>query len=197
MAGSPKIFSKCVNRILAASVFSELAGHKGSMCGYFERCSRSTVLCDNTDFPSTMVDFEYWFDGVVSTCEFIADEGVFRKVWIDGDHTITSIRYYDELYVQLRDDLLFDTNLREFTSTIRDELTTRTLAVFSDSLETLNRSIEANTQLNDPATLLSSPEWATFRKSARQVIELPYSQPYREGRKTREIVQRLQRNRSA
>ena len=68
-----------------------------------------------------MVDFEYWFDGVVGTCELAASESAFRKGWIGGDNSITSIHYYGELYVQLTDDLLFDVNLREFASTIGDE----------------------------------------------------------------------------
>src|SRR5579862_6240149 len=126
-----------------------------------------------------MVDFEYWLDGVVGTCESIESESELHKVWIDGDDSITSIYDYDELYEQITGDLLFDTSLREFAARIGDEATMQTLAGFSQALKTLDQSIEANQELRNPAALLSSREWATFRESARQVVELPYSQPYR------------------
>jgi hypothetical protein len=144
-----------------------------------------------------MVDFEYWFNGIVGTCELIANEDVLRKVWIGGDRSITSIHYYDELYVQLTDDLFLDGNLREFASTIGDVGTIETLATFSQALNILDQSIKANQELNDPATLLSSPQWATFREGAKKVIALPYAQPYRNERMTQGILKRLRDTRSA
>ena len=139
-----------------------------------------------------MVDFDYWFDGIVGTCELIASESAFRKVWIDGDHTIASIHGYAELYAQLTEDLCLDRNLREFASTTGDEPTIRTVGCISQALKILEESIEVNRELNDPATLLFSPQWATFRECARQVIALPRAQPYRNGRMTEAILRRLQ-----
>src|SRR5690349_16155108 len=103
-----------------------------------------------------MVDFEYWFDGIVSTCELIARESVFREVWIDGDHTITSIHDYGELYVQVTDDLFLDGNLQAFASRIGQEGAV-VVAAFSQALKTLDQNIEDNQELNDPAALLASP----------------------------------------
>jgi hypothetical protein len=99
-----------------------------------------------------MVDFEYWFNGIVGACELIADEDVLRKVWIGGDRSITSIHYYDELYVQLTDDLFLDGNLREFASTIGDVGTIQTLAKFSQALNILDQSIACTWVVHDALT---------------------------------------------
>ena len=54
-----------------------------------------------------MFDFNYWFDGIVSTCELIVSKDAFRRAWILGDRSITSIHDYVELFEQLMGDFIW------------------------------------------------------------------------------------------
>jgi hypothetical protein len=138
-----------------------------------------------------LIDFEYWIANIAGTCELIASDEAFRKVWVSGDHTLTSIHYYDELYVQLIDGLRIDELIEEFSPRIGNQETVRALREFAGSLLTLDRSIENSPDLKDPATLLSSPQWKMFKESAQEVIDLPYFQLYRGGRKDAQILKRI------
>jgi hypothetical protein len=138
-----------------------------------------------------MIDFEYWIANIVGACDLIASDEAFRKVWVDGDHTLTSIHYYDELYVQLTDGLRINELIEEFSPRLSNQETLRMLREFAASLLALDRSIENSRNLEDPAALLSSPQWKMFKESAQRVINLPDFQPYRGGRKNAQILKRL------
>ena len=143
-----------------------------------------------------MIDFEYWIANVVAACELIASDEAFQKVWVNGDHTLTSIHYYDELYVQLTDGLRIKELIEEFSPRIGNRETLRVLREFAGFLLDLDRSIEKSPDLKDPATLLSSPQWKMFKESAQKVVDLPYFQPYRGGRKDAQILKRLAEEKS-
>ena len=138
-----------------------------------------------------MIDFEYWVDNIVGTCELIESEDALRKVWIEGDHSITSIHYFDELYEQVLGDNHTEELIPVFAPRIADDNAIEALSQYVAALHAVDAQIEGNPVLKDPAILLASSEWNTFRQSAKRVVELPCFQEYRNGRKEREILNRL------
>jgi|SRR5665213_2590042 len=138
-----------------------------------------------------MIDFEYWLSNLVGTCELIASETAFQKVWVERDYSFTSIHYYDELYVQLVDGLHIDELVTEFAPRIGDQGTIASLLEFARSLHILDASIEGKPALKDPEVLLSSPEWRLFQQAARKVVKSPGAATFRDGRRNEEILARL------
>jgi hypothetical protein len=99
-------------------------------------------------------------------------------VWVEGDHTFTSIHSYNELYVQVFDDFFFEENLIRFASTINDEEMVHALKGLLVAFKTLDESVEATPAFANPATLLASSMWQQFKESVRLVVSLPYSEPF-------------------
>lgn len=125
-----------------------------------------------------MIDFNNWFRQIVTTCDLIASKDAFTRTWILGDHSITSIHYYDELFEQLIGDLHLEECLQQFESTLREVGAFEALSSFYAALRLLDERIETRSDLQDPKLLLSSVEWATFQTAAKQVLALPAAQPY-------------------
>jgi hypothetical protein len=138
-----------------------------------------------------VVDFEYWLDGLVGTCELICKETTLRQVGIDGDENITSIYDYNELDEQLVDDLQIDSWVQEFTARIDDAAMVQALLAFSGALHKLDQAIDALPALQSPEILLNSSHWSAFRQSASGVVESPYAPGYQNHQKTNQILQRL------
>jgi len=117
--------------------------------------------------------WDYWFDGIISTCRLIADKDVFRRVWILGDFTITSIHYYDELLEQLLGDLHLATSLQRFEKRLSDVGALDAVREFARALHELDTRVTCTPALQEPCTLLDSREWRHFQLSAKRVADLP------------------------
>ena len=129
-----------------------------------------------------MFDFKYWFEGIVGTCELIVSKDAFRRAWILGDKSVTSIHYYLELFEQLMGDLHLEECIGQFAEELQQIGATEAVTELAKGLRKLDERIEGNRDLQDPEKLLASPEWASFRIAARRVIELPGVKSYRTNR---------------
>jgi hypothetical protein len=120
-----------------------------------------------------MVDFNYWFEGVVGTCELISSPSVFERVWVFGDTGITSIHYADELFEQLLGDLHLQECLQHFADQLREMGAWEEIGNFASALVDLERIVRSNPALDDPRTLLASQGWSLLQTAARRVVDLP------------------------
>lgn len=50
------------------------------------------------------IPFEVWIENVVGNARIVGDQEILKRVWIEGDTTITSIMDFDECYMQLISD---------------------------------------------------------------------------------------------
>ena len=146
--------------------------------------------CSESPKEEKRMDFEYWFASIVFTCELITDRDAFWKAWVAHDHTVTSIHNYDELYVQLVDDLHLDELVTEFAPRLSDKAA-GVLKQLGAALHALDQKIEVSSEFTNPEALLSSPEWTRFREGAIRVLELAEAQPYLRGQQTKAILERL------
>ena len=126
--------------------------------------------------------FNYWLDGIVGTSELIASTDGFRRAWLQGDTSITSIHYYDELMEQLLGDLHLKENTVQFASALKRLDAFDAVSAFAHAVLSLERTVQENTDLHDHETLLASREWASLQAAATRVIELPAAKTYRTGR---------------
>src|SRR5690348_13036878 len=109
-----------------------------------------------------MFSFEYWFSGIIGTCELITNKDAFYRTWVLGDHSLTSIHYYDELFEQLVGDLHLDDCIQQFAADLERHGAFKAFVEFSVALHTLDRQIESLAELRNSAALLNSREWADF-----------------------------------
>jgi hypothetical protein len=130
-----------------------------------------------------MVDFEYWFDGIIGTCELIADRDVFEHVWVFGDKTVTSIHYPDELFEQLLGDLNVEENVEYFRDRLKQMGVFEAVVKFTAALLEVEKANKIHPDLRDPKSFLRSDEWARVKLAAQQLIDLPTVTPFR-NRKT-------------
>ena len=122
---------------------------------------------------SSMVDFTYWIEGIVGTCELISSPSAFKRVWVLGDTSITSIHYPAELFEQLLGDLHLEECLEHFAEQLRELGAFEAIAGFTSALVALEGNIKGNPTLGDPETLLASQGWSALQTAAKRVVDLP------------------------
>jgi hypothetical protein len=126
-----------------------------------------------------MIDFDNWFANIVAASDLIAYPEALRKVWVQGDKTITSAYDFSELAEQILGDL----DLEEQTKRFSDELEARkalaAFSAFSRAFQNVDQITNENPTLRDPSTLLKSNEWISLRDAARTIVDLPSAAPYR------------------
>ena len=120
-----------------------------------------------------MSDFDYWFDGIVGTCRLIADNDAFTRTWVLGDHSITSIHYYDALFEQLVSDLHLDESVQRFAGVLKRAGALEAFLTFAQALHKLDGQIEESEELQNPSALLRSQQWLDLQLAAKRVIDLP------------------------
>ena len=125
-----------------------------------------------------MFTFEYWLTGIVSTCELIASKDAFYRTLILGDHSITSIHYYDELLEQLIGDLHLEECIGLYEGTLRKDEAFDAVSGFAAALRLLDQSVATHSDLREAKVFLASEEWAAFQNAAKQVLALPVAQSY-------------------
>jgi hypothetical protein len=131
--------------------------------------------------------FKYWLDGVVGTCELIASQDAFRRTWLAGETSVTSIHYFDELLEQMLGDLRLEENAAGFAEALRELGVLDAVSAFCDALVSIKQSVDKHTELQDQVVLLSSECWRTLQAAAIRVIEQPSLKAYRSGRKDIQI----------
>ncbi len=125
--------------------------------------------------------FQYWFEGVVSTCGLIASDA-FWRVWVLGDREITSIHYPGELFEQMLGDLHLKDLSAGFRCSLERAGAARVVSAFVKELIRLEQITKSHAELRDPKVLLDSAEWRVLQAAAQGVVEVPSAQPYRSSR---------------
>ncbi len=118
-----------------------------------------------------MIKIEIWLPQILGYCEFIADAGVTRKAWVDGDLSDTSLSNYDELYEQIFDDLDSENYQKVLDTYDLPPAWVKSLKDFLSYLQfVVDKEVEKDEKLCDPSNLISSPLWAELREKAVAVL---------------------------
>ena len=97
---------------------------------------------------------------------------MFKRVWILGDFTLTSIHYYDELLEQLLG-VPLATSLQRFEKRLSDVGAIDAVQEFAGALHELDTRVTSTPALQEACTLLDSREWRDLQLSAKRVADLP------------------------
>ena len=120
-----------------------------------------------------MVDFEYWFDNIVSSCDFVTSMAPYR-VWVRGERNVTSAYDCSEFLEQTLGDLDLERLVPHFADRLH-------LAGAYDAVLSLCHAllqIERLSKIGQPDAqqLLASGEWKGVETAAKEVLALPAAQ---------------------
>lgn len=119
-----------------------------------------------------MITFRTWLRQIFGYCEFLCDDFALRVAWVNHDTTSTSITGFDELYEQIFDDLdsdYFQPELSRFMPNAPEKCAS--VAGFLDSLRRVDRERASNSELQNPAALLASPQWREVQLAALAALK--------------------------
>jgi hypothetical protein len=120
-----------------------------------------------------MVDFEYWFNNIVSYCDFITSTAP-QRVWVEGEKNVTSADDCEEFLEQTLGDLDLEELISEFAHRLRSIAAYEVVAVFCHALLLFEQYF--NTQQPNAQELLASSEWRGLEVAARAVMAVPAAQ---------------------
>lgn len=120
-----------------------------------------------------MITYQDWLTGLVGTCQLIASDDSFYRSWVLHDFSVTSIHHYDEPFEQLIGDLHLEENLEQFRNLLQEQGALTGVSNLLAAIRKLDGQIEKRPDLQDPAVLLKSEEWAEFRGAARRLLAIP------------------------
>lgn len=121
-----------------------------------------------------MIELQTRLEYIGWIAEFVSDEKRIASVWVHKKKGITSVTEFDELYVQAFDDLALDEFEGELPGLPKIDLASRNKIIdFLNALRYVDKEIEANSQLREPARLLSSEPWKKFKTTCEKVLEIP------------------------
>jgi hypothetical protein len=114
-----------------------------------------------------MIELDVWVDGICSTAELVAEEGLFEKVWLKGDKSITSILEPEELFEQIFEGLDADNfeNSKEFNLQL-DSYQKQKISNFLAKLRELEEYVNLNDLNDDPSIVLKCKVWIELRAIA-------------------------------
>lgn len=118
------------------------------------------------------IPFDVWLDGILRTATFLANNNLLRRVWIEGDYSVTSITNISEAQEQLFDDLdaenqiLLHSNKNTLTDIEKD-----TLKKFIDIFACFDEAVfMKDNGIIDHEQILNSNEWAKVSAAAETVV---------------------------
>jgi hypothetical protein len=126
-----------------------------------------------------MLDFQTFFSNIVSVSDLIASDDALKRAWVEGENSITSAFNYDELAQQVLDDQKVETEMCRFSKELEHIGALAAVASFASAFREVDKVVEKNPRLRDAKELLRSEEWASLRKAATSIIELPGAAPFR------------------
>lgn len=143
----------------------------------------------NTNLP----DLEYWIVNLVSTCQFIINSELVEKVWAGKNYSISSIHNFDELYVQILDDMAFESAIVDFEA-LRENIDAQTpFRNFLTSLKRVNSVIEAHDIAEEPNRIFQLEEWKLFREASQMILSLQLVSPYLSAKKVDSVMSWINR----
>jgi len=109
---------------LPAAVLAVLAKGEGALrarqTGLNSRNSALTQPIQTIKLALAMMSFDTFFANLISTAELIASPNALPRTWIRGNDSVTSAFDYDELAVQLLDDLDLKGQIPRFSRELRE-----------------------------------------------------------------------------
>lgn len=117
-----------------------------------------------------MIKLEVWIDGIYSTAELVAEDGLFERVWLKNDTSITSITEPDELFEQIFDGL--DADAFEKSEEFKHQLDysqQSKISLFLQELRKLEEFIKTHNLNDEPLNVLSSLLWAELKIAAKKL----------------------------
>jgi hypothetical protein len=120
-----------------------------------------------------MVDFEHWFDNIVSSCDFVVSTAPYR-VWVRGETNVTSAYDCTEFLEQTLGDLDLEGLVPQFADRLH-------LAGAYDAVLSFRHALlqfERLSEIRQPGAqqLLASGEWKGVEYAAKEVLALPTAQ---------------------
>jgi hypothetical protein len=125
-----------------------------------------------------MIDFDSWFENIVSTANLIASPHALNQVWIQGDKNVTSAYDFNELLEQLLGDLHLQEETHRFHHQLRQIDAFEPITEFAQQLLGLERLVSNDLRLQDPQNLLTSPGWVQLKNLAQNITQLPAAKVY-------------------
>jgi hypothetical protein len=120
-----------------------------------------------------MIEFQTWIEQMIRYCHLICDDSILKNAWIDHIIGITSVTDFEELYVQIFDDLDADNFRLELPTHLKDNLPLcEAVIFFLDSIREFDVERDGSSQLTDPSVFLASRQWKAVQSSALAVIAL-------------------------
>lgn len=119
-----------------------------------------------------MIDFfSTWLPTLIGYAELIAEEQGLRNAWLHRDTTGTPIASYEELAIQILDDMDSRSMRSELGVHLVDHPSLkRELEDFLDGLVALDTWVEASSC--DDREILKSDQWRHLRESAGRVVSV-------------------------
>lgn len=116
-----------------------------------------------------MIPLETWCIEIVGYAELISTPGIIERAWLGQDRTATSVVNFDELYVQIFDDLDSDSLERKYIESGVSPRLRAELTAFLDALRSVDTQRAVDPMLSSDATLLQSAVWGKFVETARRL----------------------------
>jgi hypothetical protein len=112
---------------------------------------------------------ETWIPQIVQYAGFVASDTQLHRAWVKHDHSETSITNYDELHVQLFDDLDCD-NLESEMVSLLDAQRGLAISRFLSAIRDADTEIVSDERYRDTRALLASDVWRDLQRVAREVV---------------------------
>lgn len=119
-----------------------------------------------------MVDFAYWFDNVISSCDFVTSTAPHR-VWVQAEKGVSSAHDCSEFLEQTLGDLDLENLLPQFASSLRVMDAYEPISDFCHALLKLEQRCDGQPAAEQ---LLTSAEWKGVEAAARRVLSAPAAQ---------------------
>lgn len=117
-----------------------------------------------------MIDFADWLRQIARYCTLVGDDTAIRAAWVQGDLSRTSVSGFDELYVQVFDDLDSEAFVKRIVLLLPDDPSLcEKIERFFARLEAVDDARMRRSELKSDAALLDSSEWKELREAALSV----------------------------
>ena len=120
-----------------------------------------------------MIELQTRLSYIGGISEFILNQDEIRSVWINKKLGITSLMDFDELFVQLFDDLDMEELEREPSDLLSMDAPSRNRILnFLNSVRDVDKAIENDRRLRDPSRLLTSDSWRNLEVACEKALEI-------------------------
>jgi hypothetical protein len=115
-----------------------------------------------------MIPAEVWIPQIVGYADWVSDPKNTWRVWVEGDHSETSVTDYDELYEQVFDDLDAD-GVETEALAVLDAQRGQAIREYLQAMRDADDAIAADSALSDASVLLKSDAWRRVEQAGAKV----------------------------